>query len=305
MLKAFVKYIVGLPGKTVHIVIDNYKYEYSVPSKNRGSVDIEREINHLDQELPATSEWDNFLMNSNNKYKLVNILVDYILSDDCKIDKTVYINKQNSCYIKERNQAPREFEQLHSTHREADQKIPMHTVFAGTSDEESVCVVADDTDIYLSLLFIAPQIKSKLYFRQGKSRDKTGIEYHDVHSLARHLEPEICSILPAFHSLTGTDFTNPFFGRTKVTAFKKLLLKRIYCLKLQSLGSESVNMDDVIDFILRIIYNRPLTEKTPGESRHRMLLTARRSKDRKKKYPSSKAIVPDQSSLNPILVGLF
>ena len=85
--QAFVKYIVGLPGRTVHIVIDNYKYEYSVPSKNRGSVDIEREINHLDQELPATSEWDNFLMNSNNKYKLVNILVDYILSDDCKIDK--------------------------------------------------------------------------------------------------------------------------------------------------------------------------------------------------------------------------
>ena len=56
-------------------------------------------------------------------------------------------------------------------------------------------------------------------------------------------------------------------------------------------------MDEVIDFILHIIYNRPIKEKTPGESRHRMLLTAKKTKDNKKKYPSSRAIVPDQKSL--------
>ena len=104
--------------------------------------------------------------------------------------------------------------------------------------------------------------------------------------------------LPAFFFLTGSDFTNPFFGRTKVTSFKKLLLNVMYCSKLDTLGTESVNIDDITDFILHIIYNRPLHEKTPGESRHQMLLKARkRSKDDRKRYPSSKAIPPDQSSL--------
>ena len=172
----------------------------------------------------------------------------------------------------------------------------MHAVFAGSSGDESICVVADDSDIYLSLLHISPEVNAQLYFRQGKAKDKNGIEYHDVHSLARYLGTEICSILLAFHVLTGSDFTNPFYGRTKVTAFKKLQQKKVYCSKLESLGSESVNFDEIVDFILHIIYNRPLKEKTPGESRHSMLLTAKKTKNGKK-YPSSRAIVPDVKSL--------
>ena len=138
----------------------------------------------------------------------------------------LYTNKENICYVKEINQTPKECEDLHSTHREADQKIPMHVVFGGRSAEENICAVADDSDIYLSLLQISSQVASNLYFRQGKAKDKNGIEYHDVHSLARYLGQEVCTILLPFHSLTGTDFTNPFFGRTKVTAFKKLLQKK-------------------------------------------------------------------------------
>ena len=75
----------SLPGGTLHLLFNDYRYEYSIPTKNRAVVDVERDINHLDQELPSTAEWDEFLMNSNNKFKLVTILVDYILSDECKI----------------------------------------------------------------------------------------------------------------------------------------------------------------------------------------------------------------------------
>ena len=295
---AFMKYVIELPGNILHLSFDDYDYSYNVPSKNRETVEVERDIRHLDQELPATSEWDDFLRNGKNKHKLLDILVDYILCVECKINKTVYVNKQSICFIKEENKPPQLFEQLHSTHREADQKIPLHVVFAGASTDDGVCVVADDTDIYISLLYTSPQVNSKLYFRQGKTKDKNGIVYHDVHLLAAHLGQDICSVLPAFHCLTGSDFTNPFFGRTKVTTFKKLLQNSMYCSKLETLGSESVNIDDVTDFIIHIIYNRPLHEKTPGESRHRMLLTARkRTKDGRKQYPSSKAIPPDQSSL--------
>ena len=95
--KSFVNYVASLPGGILHLLFDDYRYQYSIPTKNRAVVDVERDINHLDQELPSTAEWDEFLMNSNNKFKLVTILVDYILSNECKISKTVYINKQTTC----------------------------------------------------------------------------------------------------------------------------------------------------------------------------------------------------------------
>ena len=75
--EVFFRYVSTLPGGNLHLVFDNYNYRYSVPSKNRKVVEIEREINDIDQELPTTSEWDNFLKNQTNELKLV----DYILSD--------------------------------------------------------------------------------------------------------------------------------------------------------------------------------------------------------------------------------
>ena len=74
--------------------------------------------------------------------------------------------------MKSANEPPKEFEPLHSTHREADHKIPMHAVFAGAASDDSTCVVADNSDIYMSLLQVSIQVNAKLYFRQGKAKDK-------------------------------------------------------------------------------------------------------------------------------------
>ena len=46
-------------------------------------------------------------------------------------------------------------------------------------------------------------------------------------------------MLPAFHSLTGSDFTKPFFERSKISSFKKLS-------KLESMDlMSSMNADHV------------------------------------------------------------
>ena len=117
-----------------------------------------------------------------------------------------------------------------------------------------------------------------------------------MHSVANELGSEICSILLSFHALTGSDYTNPFFNRTKMTSFRKMLKIPSSYKLLNSLATENVNVSDVTKFILNIIYNRPLKERTPGESRYKMLLT-RRKTGKEKKYPSSKALPPDQKSL--------
>ena len=46
---------------------------------------------------------------------------------------------------------------LFSNHREADQKIPNHILFA-ISPESSMYVVSDDTDIYILMLYIQQTI---------------------------------------------------------------------------------------------------------------------------------------------------
>ena len=68
------KHMKHLPGNTVHIVFDNYTYEYNVPTKDR-STGAPRVIANIDQELPNNSECVDFLGNSNKKSQLIDLLV--------------------------------------------------------------------------------------------------------------------------------------------------------------------------------------------------------------------------------------
>ena len=65
-----------LPGNTVHIVFDNYTYEYNVPAKD-WSTCAPRFIANIDQELPNNREWVDFLGNSNKKSQLTDLLVKW------------------------------------------------------------------------------------------------------------------------------------------------------------------------------------------------------------------------------------
>ena len=61
-----------------------------MPSKLRSRNGFESEVNDLQQEIPPAKEWEDFLTNDANKYKLINLLVSYITSKECYIGKVVY-----------------------------------------------------------------------------------------------------------------------------------------------------------------------------------------------------------------------
>ena len=82
-----------------------------------------------------------------------------------------------------------------------------------------------------------------------------------MHSLAGEFGQEICDILPSFHALTGSDYTNPFFNRSKIQSFRKMLKTPNSHKLLQTMSSGTVDVSEVTNFILHIIYNRPLNEK--------------------------------------------
>ena len=165
---------------------------------------MKRCINSLDQDLPPTKEWNEFLMNQKNKLQIVNLLVDYIKLG-AVANKAVILNQQSQCFfVNQTNNCVRTPE-LDSLDRGADLKIPMDVVYA-----------ADDTGILLSLANIAYPVKSCLCFRQGKTKDKERITYHDIHAIANYLREEYCSVLPAFHTLTGSDFIKLLFNHLKI-----------------------------------------------------------------------------------------
>ena len=93
-------------------------------------------------------------------------------------------------------------------------RLACHSVYAPKLTGKSVCVVADDTDVFILLLHVSISCNETLYFRQGTTSSRDGITFHNVTSLSSQLGEKICDILPAFHSLTGSNFTKPFFGRS-------------------------------------------------------------------------------------------
>ena len=169
--------------------------------------------------MPKSDESQDFLSNHNNKFQLTNIISDYLL-EKASFSKDMYVTKGQFCYSKKLHGTITSAEVLFSKHREADQKIPNHVLFA-ISPESSVCVVSDDTDIYILMLYIAKHCNGNLHFRQGTHSSKEGIMYHHINPLAAQLSDEICNILSVFHVLTGCDYTNPFYRRLKIQSFKK------------------------------------------------------------------------------------
>ena len=54
------------------------------------------------------------------------------------------------------------------------------------------------------------------------------------------------------HTLTGSDFTNPFFSRSKIQPFKKMLRISNSHKFLLSLPSGEPNLSEVTDFLLML-----------------------------------------------------
>eukprot|EP00112_Aurelia_sp_Birch-Aquarium-sp1_P017225 Seg3972.2 transcript_id=Seg3972.2/GoldUCD/mRNA.D3Y31 product="hypothetical protein" protein_id=Seg3972.2/GoldUCD/D3Y31 len=265
----------ALPGNTIHVVFDDYDKDPLCLSKGRLDSGKERKISDISQKLPKLKEWKTFLTNEKNKLQVTQILADYLLSKESLLEKDLFVTKGSQCFFKAKERDAWDcVPSLCSSHKEADQRLALHAAYA-SSNHNGVCVVADDTDVYILLLYVSRRCTSSLYFRQGVMSTKQGITYHDIKSLAAFLGESICEALPAFHALTGCDYTMPFFGRSKFSIFKKVLKNPRSCDLLLSLQSQEADEEQLVDFFLHIVYNRPQKEKIPGDSRYSMLFSGK------------------------------
>ena len=107
-------------------------------------------------------------------------------------------------------------------------RLACHSVYAAKLTEKLACVVANDTDVFILLLHLSINCNETLYFRQRTTSSRDVTTYDNVTSLSSQLGEKICAILPVFHWLTSSDFKKPFFGRSKINSFKKMIFKPEY-----------------------------------------------------------------------------
>ena len=186
-------------------------------------------------ETTKAQRMEHILTSDKNKLQLTHLLADYLLSKESLLEKDLFVTKGSQCFFRAKETDSWDcVPSLCSSHKEADPRLVLHAVYA-SSNHNGVCVVADDTDVYILLLYVSRRCTSSLYFRQGVMSTKQGVTYHDIKSLATFLGESICESLPAFHALTGCDYTMPFFGRSKFSIFKRLLKDPTSCDLLSSL----------------------------------------------------------------------
>ena len=265
-------------------------------SKERLESSTERNSS-LNQVLPNANEWSDFLPNRKNKLQRCNLLTDYFTSGEIATEKVVFVTKEKICYIKRADQIRQVFSLLYSEHKEEDHRIANHAKYVSDNDNNensSITIVTDDTDIYILLIRISCYCRSILYFRQGTSSSKAGVTYHNVSAAASEFGESICKILPSFHALTGSDFSKTFYRRSKIQSFKKMLTQPSAINLLFFLATVRVDVAQIIDFVLHMVYNRPEREKAPGESRYTMLFV---KKGKKKVLVQTKQLPPYERSL--------
>ena len=176
------------------------------------------------------------------------------MNGDVYTEKNIFVTKEKKCFVKYANQVAIERPELFSMHSEADHILAFHAKCSADSGD-SVFVVADDTDVYMLLLFISSQANGTIYFRQGTSSSKQGITYDNVTALVNESQNDICNVLPAFRALTGSDFTRTFYRRSKIQSLKKLMKTPSKADLLRSLQTENATVSEVIDFVIHIIYS--------------------------------------------------
>ena len=79
------------------------------------------------------------------------------LTESRNMGKDVYVTKGKRCFYSTADAtiSYMEVPQLKSNQREADPRIAFHAIFASSTEETSyVCIVTDDTDIYITCCYM-------------------------------------------------------------------------------------------------------------------------------------------------------
>ena len=128
---------------------------------------------------------------------------------------------------------------LQSEIEEADLRFPMHALESARAGHKKCVVISNDTDVIVALLFhyniFHQEGLEELWVKAGIGNSTRFIPLHILH---QKLGPSLSKVLPAVHSLTGSDITSK-------VGTKKAALKADPAKYLQGFGTTAVMHDSI------------------------------------------------------------
>ena len=218
--------------------------------ENRGEKQSARtHVEGPKQHMPIGMKWQEFLSVGENKEQLISLLGTYFenLSNNNLLsmplifttgDKTLHLENGEETIIKS------------CSHEEADTRLVLHAI----EQESDVVVVCKDTDVLMLLVwaYSSYKVTHNWYFKYE------GEKYACIRTIVDSLGPDICSVLPAFHAITGCDTTSYLYRIGKVRAFNKLTINSHKAVMLKTLGQNEVlheeDIEGVKEFIRTVLY---------------------------------------------------
>ena len=195
-------------------------------------------------------DWKEFLKNSDNKKRFVEILLEVWSSSQfaTKLEgkkiilicegKAFKVSCCNGLLVKT------ELTELSSDQEETDTRMILYCFYAKQNGFKNVVVRSPDSDLFFILLNYTHDLTGiTVYFETGKKNKKRLI---NITELGTHYTSEYCKALLGLHAFTGCDSTSAFKGKGKVRAIKYMLKDDIILKAAAKLGDDWKLTDDVV-----------------------------------------------------------
>ena len=176
---------------------------------------------------------------SENKRQLIHIIMEALVAE------AVVAGRYSSRLIITGQEPTRGVvirrEVIKTTHEEADAIIVAQAIYAAKEENKHVVVVADDTDLYILLLYHyqAESLKTPMKLKSTQA----GRVFIDVTATVRKLRDLIAELLPA-HALSGCAPLPMCHGIRKSKMMKAVKAKKC---SLSLLGEVNADVEDVIN----------------------------------------------------------
>ena len=198
-----------------HYVFDMYSTESTVKDieRKRRCENVPIEYSAITGATPVPKDWTTFWPSSSNKLLVEKLAYSHLRRHSSGNYATILgrVTKEDDWEgIKIHQGTEGVMTNLQSTvFDEADLRIAVH-VLEALKEGHTICVViSSDTDVIVTLLYHMPVYVPAWYSRAMGQSWCWG--YQKIHSTS-HIVPAsgtlMCNVLPAVHSLTGTDITS-------------------------------------------------------------------------------------------------
>lgn len=215
VVKHILKKICVQPANDIRLIFDSYKtpsikdFERNKRSHTRNTQYI---ITGAQQKRPPN--FQNALLSDSFKINFITFLVDHLCNSgssygDIILNKKFYITTDDKCYLFIISNGLIKCEEvlkLYCLQEEADTKITFHLNLI-ENQSSNVVIQAIDTDLLVIILGNMHNFeKLNVWLEVGRTSNNSR-RYIDASKIYKKLGNQICSSLPAFHALTGCDYT--------------------------------------------------------------------------------------------------